>query len=78
MRVPLRWFLAFRKCCCDKSEKVQLMGKYLANFRRDNSGVTSIEYALIAALIALVIISAVQVVGTKLSTTFTSISGNLK
>ena len=41
------------------------------------SGVTAIEYGLIAALIAVVIIGAVTAVGTNLSTTFTSISGAL-
>lgn len=37
-------------------------------------GVTSIEYALIAALIALVIIASVQLVGTNLQPVFTTIS----
>ena len=46
-------------------------------FRRfvdDQSGVTAIEYGLIAALIAVVIIVAVTSVGTSLSATFTTIS----
>jgi pilus assembly protein Flp/PilA len=50
----------------------------ISRFVRDESGATAIEYGLIAALIAVVIISAIQVVGTKLSTTFTNVSGNLK
>ncbi len=54
------------------------MRQYLAKFVRDENGATAIEYGLIAALIAVVIISAVTVVGTKLSTTFTNVSGNLK
>jgi pilus assembly protein Flp/PilA len=54
------------------------MRQHLMNFVRDESGATAIEYGLIAALIAVVIISAVTVVGTKLSTTFTNVSGNLK
>jgi pilus assembly protein Flp/PilA len=49
-----------------------------ARFVRDESGATAIEYGLIAALIAVVIIGAVTAVGTKLSTTFTTISSNLK
>jgi pilus assembly protein Flp/PilA len=49
-----------------------------SRFVRDESGATAIEYGLIAALIAVVIISAVSVVGTSLSTTFTTISGNIK
>lgn len=47
-------------------------------FVRDESGATAIEYGLIAALIAVVIIGAVTAVGTKLSTTFTTVSSNLK
>jgi pilus assembly protein Flp/PilA len=43
-------------------------------FIADQSGVTAIEYGLIAALIAVVIISAVKIVGTSLNTTFTSVS----
>ncbi len=50
----------------------------ISRFVRDESGATAIEYGLIAALIAVVIISAIQVVGTKLSTTFTYVSDNLK
>ena len=49
-----------------------------ARFLRDESGATAIEYGLIAALIAVVIIGAVTAVGTKLSTTFTTVSSNLK
>ncbi len=54
------------------------MTKLLRRFARDESAATAIEYGLIAALIAVVIISAVKIVGTKLSTTFTNVSGNLK
>ena len=46
-------------------------------FIKNESGATAIEYGLIAALIAVVIIGAVTVVGTSLSTTFTTISSNL-
>ena len=49
-----------------------------SRFVRDESGATAIEYGLIAALIAVVIISAISLVGTNLSTTFSTISGNLK
>ena len=54
------------------------MSKFVSRLMKDESGATAIEYGLIAALIAVVIISAIQVVGTKLSTTFTNVSGNLK
>jgi pilus assembly protein Flp/PilA len=43
-------------------------------FLDDQSGVTAIEYGLIAALIAVVIIASVSLVGTDLTTTFTSIA----
>ena len=46
-------------------------------FLKDESGVTAIEYGLIAALIAIVIIGAVATVGTNLSGVFTSVSGSL-
>jgi pilus assembly protein Flp/PilA len=48
------------------------------NFLSDESGVTAIEYALIASLIAVFIIVAVQLVGTQISTVFTEISTTLK
>jgi pilus assembly protein Flp/PilA len=47
-------------------------------FLKNESGATAIEYGLIAALIALVIITAITTVGTSLSATFTSVSNNLK
>jgi len=50
----------------------------LNQFLRDESGATAIEYGLIAALIAVVIITGITAVGTSLSTTFTNISGNLR
>ena len=54
------------------------MTKMILNFLNDESGATAIEYGLIAALIAVVIIGAVQVVGTNLSTTFTTVSSSIK
>jgi len=50
----------------------------LAQFLRDDSGATAIEYGLIAAGIAVAIIAVVQGVGTKLTSTFQSVSDNLK
>jgi pilus assembly protein Flp/PilA len=57
-------------------EKGSPMG-LLRDFIRNDSGATAIEYGLIAALIAVVIITGVTSVGTKLSTTFTTLSGKL-
>lgn len=46
----------------------------LQRFIRDEEGVTAIEYALIAALIAVVIIGAVRLVGQGVNNTFTAVS----
>ena len=54
------------------------MNNLFARFVRDESGATAIEYGLIAALIAVVIIGAVTAVGTSLNTTFTSVAGAVK
>ncbi len=54
------------------------MSKLFQTFLRDESGATAIEYGLIAALIAVVIIAAVTTVGTNLSTTFDKVSGSIK
>jgi len=48
--------------------------KAIQKFIRDEQGVTAIEYGLIAALIAVVIIGAVTVVGTQLKSTFNSVA----
>jgi pilus assembly protein Flp/PilA len=60
--------------------KVMLGAKKMsafARFAKNESGATAIEYGLIAALIAVVIIGAVTAVGTSLSTTYTSVSTGL-
>jgi pilus assembly protein Flp/PilA len=44
--------------------------------RTENRGATAIEYALVAGLIALVIITAVATVGTTLSSTFYAAMAN--
>jgi pilus assembly protein Flp/PilA len=54
------------------------MKTIISNFLKNNAGATAIEYGLIAALIAVVIITGVTAVGTQLSTTFVNLSGNLK
>jgi pilus assembly protein Flp/PilA len=50
----------------------------IKNFLRNESGATAIEYGLIAALIAVVIIGAVTAVGTSLNTTFGSVASAVK
>ena len=54
------------------------MKNLFARFVKDESGATAIEYGLIAAGISLVIIAAVNGLGTKLNTTFGSITSSLK
>ena len=50
----------------------------LKSFLRDESGATAIEYGLIAAGIAVAIISAVNGLGGKLNSNFVAISNSLK
>ena len=52
--------------------------KTIRRFLKDESGATAIEYGLIAAGIAIAIITAVNGVGSKLSTKFGTISTSLK
>ena len=54
------------------------MVRVLKNFLADESGATAIEYGLIAAGIAIAIITTVKGVGSSLNTKFTSISTALK
>jgi pilus assembly protein Flp/PilA len=54
------------------------MKNLIARFVKDQSGATAIEYGLIAAGISLAIIAVVNGIGTKLNSTFTSISTSLK
>jgi pilus assembly protein Flp/PilA len=50
------------------------MKNLVSRFVKDESGATAIEYGLIAAGISVVIITAVNLVGTNLNTVFTNIS----
>ena len=54
------------------------MKSVIKSFFKDESGATAIEYGLIAAGIAIAIITAVNGLGTKLSTNFETISNSLK
>jgi len=54
------------------------MESRVIRFLRDESGATAIEYGLIAAGIAVAIITVVSGLGTKLKTTFSSVSSALK
>lgn len=46
----------------------------IQRFLNDEEGVTAIEYALIASLIAVVVIAAVRVTGTRVCETFNSVA----
>ena len=54
-----------------------IMTKFINRFLKDEEGATAIEYGLIAALIAVAIIAALQAVATSLSTNFSEVSSNL-
>jgi pilus assembly protein Flp/PilA len=53
------------------------MHTLFSRFVKDESGVTAIEYGLIAALISVVIIGAAAAVGTQLANVFNGIAGSL-
>ncbi|EQB07324.1 Flp family type IVb pilin [Novosphingobium lindaniclasticum] len=51
--------------------------KFLAKLRRNEQGATAIEYGLIAALIAVAAIAAMQGLGSNLKTTFATTSAKV-
>lgn len=51
--------------------------KFLAKLRRNEEGATAIEYGLIAALIAVAAIAAMQGMGSQLSSTFSKASSTM-
>ena len=54
------------------------MVAHIKRFLGSESGATAIEYGLIAALIAVVIITGLTAVGTSLNTKFTSVATSLR
>lgn len=48
----------------------------LMRFKRDEAGVTALEYGLIAALVAVVIIGAVDTLGANISATFNNVANH--
>jgi pilus assembly protein Flp/PilA len=62
------------RCLCLKDRAVFA----LRRLTREQSGATAIDYGLIAALIAVVIIGALGTIGTNLTTKFTSVSTGLQ
>lgn len=51
--------------------------KSLSRFAKDEEAASAVEYGLLAALIAAVIIAALRTLGTNLTKTFTTVSGAL-
>jgi pilus assembly protein Flp/PilA len=60
-----------------QSVKETTMSKFVTRFMKDESGATAIEYGLIAALVAVVLVTALTAMGTKLSGTFDTVSAKL-
>ena len=54
-----------------------MMMKQIGHFYRDESGATAIEYGLIAALVSVAGIVALEAMGTSLSAMFTSVASKL-
>lgn len=53
------------------------IANFVQKFVRDEEGVTAIEYGLIAALIAVVIIAGAQLVGTNLNALFNAVAAKI-
>ena len=54
------------------------MSKFVSRFAKNESGATAIEYGLIVALIAVVIITAVSTLGKNLNTSLTAAGSAIK
>ena len=65
------------KWLCDPRLMADKKRQTISRLIEDDRAVTAIEYALIAALIAVAAIAAFTLVGTNLSTTFSTIAGQL-
>ncbi len=50
------------------------MVKHIVRFMKEEDGATAVEYGLMVALIAVVIIGAVKLIGTNLDTTFNAVA----
>ena len=51
--------------------------KKLISFLKDEEGATAVEYGLMVALIAAVIVAAVSLLGDKVKSTFTYVEGEM-
>lgn len=53
------------------------MSKFVTRFLKDESGATAIEYGLIIALMATIVVAAFTILGPKLKDAFTTVGGKL-
>lgn len=53
------------------------MASLIKRFKRDGSGATAIEYALIAGLVAVALITGLTTLGTSLNNNFNSVASNV-
>ena len=70
----------FSSLMCGRDKMVdaeEIKMKVFTRLLADESGVTAIEYSLIAALIAVAAIGSFTLIGTNLSTTFSTIAGKV-
>ncbi len=56
---------------------IRMLPLHLTSLKSDKRGVTAIEYALIAGLVAVVLIGGATTLGTDLSTAFTNIGSSV-
>ena len=62
---------------CGEHNLEDKMSKFVTQFLKDESGATAIEYGLIVALIAVVIVGAVTTIGTGMKTKFEAVSAKV-
>jgi pilus assembly protein Flp/PilA len=62
--------------CILRMRRIQLRMLF-TNLMKDESGVTAIEYGLIAALVAVAAIAGMKLLGTGLTETFTAVANSL-
>jgi pilus assembly protein Flp/PilA len=74
-RIPPELPADLHRMCARRSFNMKVL---VSRFVSNESGATAIEYGLIAAGIAVAIITVVQGLGDKLTTTFTSVQNALK
>jgi pilus assembly protein Flp/PilA len=63
---------------CSRIKGSSIMSKFMTRFFKDESGATAIEYGLIAALVAVVLVGTLGAVGDELGKTFNSVEDGLK